>query len=78
MLVKYIALGGTVVVGIFVLVLCVIILIGGYQTPGQQVGNAPVYVYHDEAHRVTCWLFGSQGTTGKAISCLPDSQVTTP
>lgn len=37
-----------------------------------------VYYWHDSAHRVSCWLYGGAGNTGKGIACIPDSEVTLP
>lgn len=39
---------------------------------GGNTDGGPVYYYHDDVHNVSCWLYGSVGTYGRAISCLPD------
>lgn len=46
-------------------------------TPGGGItdSGSPVYYYHDDVHHVSCWLYGTGGSYGKGISCLPDAQV---
>lgn len=44
-----------------------------------ELGPGSVTYWHDDAHRVSCWLFGrGGGGYTAAISCLPDSQVSLP
>lgn len=52
-----------------VALLIVLGLVGGVACGSQK---APDY-FHDDAHQVSCWFFGTSG-----IYCLPDSQVANP
>ncbi len=47
-------------------------------TGGVPVPDSFLSIYHDNIHGVTCWLYGNGNTYGKAISCLPDSQIENP
>lgn len=43
---------------------------------GPEVTPTSVAYWHDDAHRVSCWLFGrGGGNFTAAISCLPDKAI---
>lgn len=44
------------------------------EKPGTEYSGTSIYVWHDDAHEVTCWIYTTSGHNG-GISCLPDSEV---